>query len=343
MASPAIIRKTTASEIDAKLNLVISDAGTPDSLKDVVGDLKDSVSGGWVIKNYMNNPIALFNSNADFPIGTIGGVHWKNGQLLGQLLLAPEGTSARHDEIRKLIKCGVLKGISCGFRPIESAPLKSGGRHFLKQELVEVSVCAFGCHPDALLQAKSMGVSTETIRMIFKSQNKTKRYTQEERTTIHRRAKEKVKQINPENYDTEEDFVKDCTLDLMANHNHDRGRAEKQCQAIWAERDHGPNPLEALESKLRKAEAALARARSKPLTKSATIAERMEYDALIARYNKHLRSLRRAREFLTRPREEITWRGKKIPLGHHEEREPKHRWDHEPHRWDKKWQWGDDK
>jgi hypothetical protein len=347
MGSPVIIRKTTMSEIDAKLNLVISDARTPDALKDVVGDFKDFVSGGWIIKNYMKNPIALFNSNADFPIGTIEGVRWKDGQLLGRLSLAPEGTSARHDEIRKLIQCRVLKGIACGFRPIESVPLKSGGRHFLKQELVEVSVCAFGCHPDALLQAKAMGVSTETIRMIFKAQNKVKHYTKEERATIDRRAREKLKQmlkqINPEHYDTEADFVKDCVLDLMANHNHDRGRAEQKCHTIWAERDHGSDhsALEALESKIRKAEAALAKAKSKPLNKTATIAERMEHEGLIARDNNQLRSLRRAREVLTRPREEITWRGKKIPLGHHEEREPGHRWGKEPHRWDRKWQWGD--
>jgi hypothetical protein len=292
----------------------------------------------------MNNPIALFNSNADFPIGTIEGVRWKDGQLLGRLTLAPEGTSARHDEIRKLIQCRVLKGISCGFRPIESAPLKSGGRHFLKQELVEVSVCAFGCHPDALLQAKAAGVSTETIRMIFKSQNTPKRYTQEEMVAIHRRAKEKLKRkkVSPEDYTAEEDFVHDCTLDLMANGGHDRGRAEKSCHTAWAERDHGPDhgALEALESKLRRAEAALARAKSKPLNKNATIAERMEHEALISKYNNHLRSLRKAREVLTRTREVITWRGKTIPLGH-EEREPRHRWAKETHRWDRKWQWGD--
>jgi hypothetical protein len=74
------------------------------------------------------------------------------------------------------------------------------------------------------------------------------------------------------------------------------------------------------------------------LTKNATIAERLAYEDLIAKYNKHLRTLRRAKEVLARttPREVISWRGKKIPLGHHEEREPKHRWAKEPHRWDKK-------
>src|SRR5450631_3597596 len=362
MGASAVIRKTTASEIDAKLGLVISDARTADALKDIVGDLKDSVSGGWVTHNYEKNPIALFNSNADFPIGTIEGVRWKDGQLLGRLVLAPEGTSARHDEIRKLIKCGVLKGIACGFRPIESAPLKTGGRHFLKQELVEVSVCAFGCHPDALLQAKSEGVSTETIRMIFKSQNAVKRYTQEERETINRRAKQKLKQINPEDYNVEDDFVRDCTADLMANHNHDRGRADKKCHTLWAERDHGPDHgvgkskkqvLEVLESKLCKAEAALARAKSKPLSKGATIAERMEREALIERHDKHLRTLRRAREMLTRTRVtnkvrpqkvrsegvlkkddpesgyQIIWKGQKIPLGWSYSDSRKNWWDME--------------
>jgi hypothetical protein len=307
MASLAIVHKTIKAGIDAGLRCVISDSRTPDVLKDIVGDLKSS-TGGWIISNYVEkNPIVLFNNLADFPCGTVQGVRWKDGQLLGNLVMAPEGTSTRHDELRKLIQCGVVKSISCGFRPIESVPLKSGGRHFLKQELVTCSLMAIGCHPDALLQAKSMGVSTETIRMIFKSQNEIKHYTQEERAALHRRAKEKLGQVNP------------------------------------AERDHGPqsrdaiSSRQALESKLRKAEAALARAKSKPLTMNATIAERIAYEDFIAKYNKHLRTLRRAQEVLARttPREVISWRGKKIPLGHHEEREPKHRWEKETHRWDK--------
>jgi hypothetical protein len=341
MGAPAVIHKAIKAGIDAGLCVVISDARTPDALKDIVGDIK-SATGGWITNNYVKNPIVLFNNLADFPVGTMGGVRWTDGQLLGRLVLAPENTSPRHDEIRKLIQCGVLKGISCSFRPIESAPpLKSGGRHFLKMELVSISLMAFGCHPDALLQAKAAGVSTETIRMIFKSQNAVKHYTKEERVAIQRRAKQKLKQVNPEDYSAEEDFVRDCTADLMANHNHDRSRADKKCHTLWAERDHGDGALE-VESKLRKAEAALALAKSKPLSKNATIAERMEHEALIERHNKHLRTLRRAREVLERTREVITWRGKKIPLGHHEEREPKHRWEKEKHRWDHKpWQWGD--
>jgi hypothetical protein len=56
------------------------------------------------------------------------------------------------------------------------------------------------------------------------------------------------KKINPENYDDEETFVSDCASDLMVNGGHDRGRAEKACHALWAERDHGDNevPIKAM-------------------------------------------------------------------------------------------------
>jgi len=192
------------------------------------------------------------------------------------------------------------------FRPIESVPLKSGGTHFLKQELVEVSVCAVGANPNSLLQAKAMGVSTTTIRMIFKEQNKTSRYTEQEKEAITRRAKE-----------------------MMA-------RGAKGPHAAVKH-----STQQEMEANLRKAEAALARAKPKPLNKNATIAERIEASRATDRYNNALRSLRRAREVLTRtrggqtPREvirspksrsevvpqkkdhpdQIIWRGQKIPLG----------------------------
>lgn len=194
--------------------------------------------------------------------------------------------------------------------------------------------------------------------MIFKSQNVPKTYSKEERAAIQRRVKQKLKQVTPEDYSAEEDFVRDCTADLMANHNHDRGRADKKCHTLWAERDHGVGQStginkQVLESKIRKAEAALAKAQSKPLNKNATIAERMEHEASIERYNKHLRTLLRAREMLTRTRVtnkvrpqkvrsegvlkkddpesgyQIIWRGQTIPLGWSYSGSRKNWWDRE--------------
>jgi hypothetical protein len=61
----------------------------------------------------------------------------------------------------------VVKGISVGFRPVESKPLGNSGTHYLKQKLVEASLCAVPANPAALLTAKALGISKDTIQKIF--------------------------------------------------------------------------------------------------------------------------------------------------------------------------------
>jgi phage head maturation protease len=168
--SSSLVKKTTISAIDAGHNCVISDM-TPDHYGDVVGTA-NNVDGGWLLTNYRSNPIATFNHSRDFVVGKIEGVQWKNGALHDRLKLAPQGTSERIDEIRKLIACGVIKGVSAEFKPLESTPLKSGGTHFLRQELIAVSICSIPANPNALLQARALGVRTATIREIMKEQTK---------------------------------------------------------------------------------------------------------------------------------------------------------------------------
>jgi flagellar biosynthesis GTPase FlhF len=202
--SSSTVRKTTITEIDAGFNCVISDMKTPDAYGDIVGS-EQNVDGGWLLKNYRLNPIATFNHNRDFVVGKIEGVQWKNGALHGRLKLAPQGTSERIDEIRKLIACGVIKGVSAEFKPLESVPLKSGGTNFLRQELIAVSICSIPCNPNALLQAKAAGVRTATIREIMKEQSKNltlaeriaeaRATVQAERVEVQRRAEAIVAKI----------------------------------------------------------------------------------------------------------------------------------------------------
>ncbi len=122
------------------------------------------------------NPVALLQHSSDAPIGFWQGLHVEGNALKGTLVLAPQGTSQKADEARKLIACGVLRGASIGFTSIEERPLaKTGGRDFLRSRLVECSVVSIPACSEALLQkARGMGVSSETIRMLFKqTQNAT--------------------------------------------------------------------------------------------------------------------------------------------------------------------------
>lgn len=161
----AVIHKIHAEKVGKDFEFVLSDA-TPDRYGDII------LAEGWDIENFNRNPIALFGHRSDFPIGKWENVRVVKGQLRGFLRLAPEGTSDRIDEIRKLIEADILRAVSVGFRPIESKQISSDsyGEIYTKQELVETSVVTVPANPNALAVAKSLGISRETLDVVFAKQ-----------------------------------------------------------------------------------------------------------------------------------------------------------------------------
>ena len=160
----SIIRKVETVEVSDDLTFVLSDA-TVDRYGDVIE------AEGWDLRWFKRNPIALFGHSGDFPIGTWEDVRVEGGKLIGKLKLAAEGTSPRIDELRRLVQQKVLKAVSVGFKPVESEPMgQRGGVRYLKQELLETSLVSVPANPAALAVAKSLHVSSETIRMAFGEQ-----------------------------------------------------------------------------------------------------------------------------------------------------------------------------
>ena len=91
---------------------VLSDE-TPDRMDDII------IAEGWDLANFKKNPIALFGHQSSFPVGSWKNIRVEDTRLLGKLELAPEGTSDRIDEIRRLVDAGILRAVSVGFRPKE--------------------------------------------------------------------------------------------------------------------------------------------------------------------------------------------------------------------------------
>jgi HK97 family phage prohead protease len=159
--------KTKTSGFDAGLNCVLSDL-SEDAYGDVVGDPAHPMLG-WDLTDFLRNPIALWSHDSRAPIGIWKGVVVKDGALRGRLHLAPLGSTKLVDELRALLDAGVIKGISVGFRPVKSEPrANGGGMHYLRQVLCEASLCSVPANPSALLTAKALGVSEQTIAMVFK-------------------------------------------------------------------------------------------------------------------------------------------------------------------------------
>jgi HK97 family phage prohead protease len=162
---PTVHKTNDAAEFDQGLNCILSDL-TEDRYGDVVGDGTHPMLG-WDLAEFNRNPIALFNHQSSFPIGTWKNLRVENSALVGRLHMAPTGSSPRIDELKALLAAGVLKGISVGFIPVEHKQRDTGGYHYLRQKLVEASLVSVPANPSALTMAKALGISKQTITMVF--------------------------------------------------------------------------------------------------------------------------------------------------------------------------------
>ncbi len=127
---------------------VVASTPTPDRVKDVM------VPDGCDLTNYKKNPIVLADHNPSQPIGTAD-VEIKNGQVEATITFAPEGASQKADEYCALAKAGVLNTVSVGFMPMSAQPIKGGGFSIDKWELMELSLVAVPCNPDAVVTQRS--------------------------------------------------------------------------------------------------------------------------------------------------------------------------------------------
>lgn len=160
---PDIVQKTHAADVHG-LDFILSDESI-DRMGDVI------MSDGWQLEAFNANPICLFNHSPMHPVGKWNGLHIEKGALRGKLELAPEGTSPRIDEIRKLVDAGILRAVSVGFRPTEvkqrSEKGIAVGYIYTKSELVETSLVSVPANANALAVAKSLNVSPATLKLVF--------------------------------------------------------------------------------------------------------------------------------------------------------------------------------
>lgn len=166
-----IIHKVLASKGEG-MDFVLSDATV-----DRYGDIVDPK--GWDLSTFKTNPIALFGHSSSFPIGKWENVRVEGGKLIGRLVLAARGTSARIDELIGLLEQGILRAVSVGFMPVEWEAVDPkdpyGGSKYTKQQLLECSLVSIPANPAALAKAKSLGVSDEIMSLAFGEQAEVRR------------------------------------------------------------------------------------------------------------------------------------------------------------------------
>ncbi len=164
VATMEIVHKIHDSDAEG-MEFILSDATV-----DRYGDTIDA--SGWVLENFNKNPIALFNHQSSFPIGSWSNLRVQDNKLRGHLMMAPAGTSPRHDELRALINAKILRAVSVGFIPLDSTSRKDDhgyyiGENYVKQELIETSLVSVPANPNALEVAKSLKISDDTMNAVF--------------------------------------------------------------------------------------------------------------------------------------------------------------------------------
>jgi len=114
---------------------------------------------GCDLSNYQANPIVLWQHNPDAPVGRAADLVVDGGKIRARITFAPIGISPKADEVRGLVKNGIVSGVSVGFDVIDAEPLDPkqprGGQRFTKWELLECSFCSVPADPGAAVTARA--------------------------------------------------------------------------------------------------------------------------------------------------------------------------------------------
>ena len=130
---------------------VICSTATEDRAGDVVR------AEGIQLIRYKQNPVVLFNHDAQHPVARCVEIGVVNGRLEAVVQFPDEGTSQKADETYRLIKAGVINAVSIGFRGLEAEPYgENWGYDFKSSELLEFSFVSVPANPDALIIERSI-------------------------------------------------------------------------------------------------------------------------------------------------------------------------------------------
>lgn len=114
---------------------------------------------------YRKNPIVLWQHDADHPVGRADEVRLDGDKIVAKVRFAPAGISHKADEIRGLVKSGIICTMSVGMDPLEMEPLDPakprGGQRMTKWELLECSFCSVPVDPGAMVTNRAESQPTK--------------------------------------------------------------------------------------------------------------------------------------------------------------------------------------
>jgi HK97 family phage prohead protease len=124
--------------------------------------------GGADLETYRSNPIVLWQHDPKSPVGTCSAVGIDdNGNLAARVTFAPIGISSLADQIRALVKSGVVGAVSVGFDPIDGVPIDPkrprGGQRITRWALLELSFVSIPADTGAKVTARFHGTRADLL------------------------------------------------------------------------------------------------------------------------------------------------------------------------------------
>lgn len=173
-----------------------------DETEDRAGDIVSA--DGWDVANYLKNPVVLFNHDPARPIGKAQAVrinkrdkrlefdvYFPEVKELASDGVQPSEHALFVDTVYNMYKGGYLAAVSVGFKGTKAEPRPgTWGMRFVSQELLELSLVSVPANPNALVSAKSMGLHTEVIPMMDKTEKSGARLSKSSRERLEKLASE---------------------------------------------------------------------------------------------------------------------------------------------------------
>lgn len=114
---------------------------------------------GCILDNYRSNPIVLWQHDPEHPVANAENISVTTDNITARVRFAPAGVSRKADEVRGLVKSGIVRAVSVGFDPLDGEPLDPkkprGGQRFTKWELLECSFCSVPVDTGAVVTARA--------------------------------------------------------------------------------------------------------------------------------------------------------------------------------------------
>jgi HK97 family phage prohead protease len=120
------------------------------------------MASGCQLDNYRKNPVWLWSHDPLTPVGRSTQIGVQGAALNAKVAFAPAGVSPKADEVRGLVKSGVISAASIGFdfdaadcEPLDPKRPHAGGKRVKRWTLLECSFVAIPADPDALVTARA--------------------------------------------------------------------------------------------------------------------------------------------------------------------------------------------